>query len=440
MMSDSSGRVFFRVDLFVLAVVAVVAFWVRFRYISGMDVDTPLRGDAGRYFSLALNVAMGNGYSLSSVAPYTPSTYIMPGYPLFLSVAISHTSNFLQSYRLILFIQCMLGAGVCVLVYLLSRRFMSVALSTLAAILTVFSPHLVAGGGYLLTESLFTFVFCLTILVTVYSFDHPSIYKFAFSGVVFGLACLIRPTPFMLLPLLGVAIYKTYMAKTWLHYFLAFVFGAALVLAPWGFWKGGQEVGEEPSLLRATLAMGSYPDLVYRSPAFRGYPYREDPLYKEMSESLSAAAKTIGHRISAEPVKYIAWYLVGKPVMFWSPVDPSGPGGVYIYPTQSFYDRPGIMSQSVSVYMAAHDIFLFLGGIALLLAIRLSIRVGWYEAMPVIAIVVVLVYFTLVHMVLTPLPRYAFPLYPLLFILTAYAVGAGIGLLMRFRRGYDFLQ
>ena len=196
-----------------------------------------------------------------------------------------------------------------------------------------------------------------------------------------------------------------------------------LLQAPWFAWKQAYAVKGAISPAAANLALGTYPDLIYKNPQLRGYPYREDPEYDTMSRSAKATIQILRQRAQKEPWTYVKWYLFEKPVMFWSWTTIVGMGGPFIYKVLSciyFNYRVAAYSMLFSKWM--HPVLLVSACFTIL-----SLLTGFLRrhqpscSGPGIQIVALLaLYFTAIHSVLTPLPRYSIPLHGCLFLLGTY--------------------
>lgn len=402
--------------------VFVFSFALRFAYVSTAVVDNPLRADAGRYFSLATNLVEHHRYSLSTDAPFLPSTYITPGYPLFLAHWISFTDSLPEFYTWVLNVQAFIGVCGAMLVFLLGLELGGLGVAVAAGLLYAISPHHVVASGYILTESLFTFLLISSTVLCLQAAKRNLWSLFFIAGAVVGFAALVRPVvllfPLLLLPLL----WRSVGSKVWSPIFVMSL-GVALIWIPWQAWKSSQHTTGEPSLVTASLTLGSYPDLIYKSPEMRGFPYREDRAFdgKNLLESLELITK----RAASEPGRYLYWYLVGKPVTFWGPSIIAGAGGPFIYPvTTSIYHRNPVAASSLNFMMMTHTLWVLIAAATSVwgMARLVRSRSGDNEFLILYMATILLVYFTVVHSVLAPLPRYAYPVYPFIYLLSAFGI------------------
>ena len=416
--------------------VFVFSFALRFSYVNTATVDTPFRADAGRYFDLATNLISHHSYSLSRETPFLPSTYITPGYPLFLTIWVAATDSVQAFYSLLLNFQALLGVCCAMLVFSLGFELGGLGVAVIAGLLFAISPHHVIASGYILTECLFTFLLLSSTVLCLQATMRNLRTLFFVAGVVVAFAALVRPImllfPLLLIPVL----WKSMGQRAWSR-LLILGLGMALIWAPWQVWKSSQHMIGEPSLVNASLALGSYPDLIYKTPEMRGFPYREDRSFD--GKNLVESIEIISRRASNEPAKYIYWYFVGKPLTYWGSSIIVGAGGPFIYPVvTSIYHRNPVVSFSLHFMMFTHAFWVLIAVVTTCRGLTSLVRspsgINSYFVLYMSSLL--LVYFTLIHAVLAPLPRYAYPVYPFVYLLAAFGLqGAGQQIWTRWQQG-----
>ena len=400
--------------------VLVTAITLRFGYVNSVIVDTPIRADASKYFQLAHNLVFNGIYSLAQSKPFSPTNYITPGYPLFLSALLNFSSKFENFYLLTLNIQALLSSLTALLTYYLALRAMPVWASFIVGLLVSLSPQLIIVSGYLLTETLFIFFLILAVFCCIQASINRKLSLFMYCGLLFGLSALIRPAilPF---PLLIPLVLRKYLdTRQTILASVLIIIGTSLIWSSWSLWKLNNAAKGESNMAAAAISLGGYPNFIHKNPKLRGFPYREDPEYKAMSTDMVVAVKTILSRASSEPVKYLVWFLYGKPVTYWSPSIIAGTGGPFIYPVVFSIFHSSRVPQAILIGMMALHTYL-----VLLAALNCCFIVIKYFKSPHIDETSILIYFcvlfflyfTLIHTILTPLPRYSFPGYPFAYLL-----------------------
>jgi 4-amino-4-deoxy-L-arabinose transferase-like glycosyltransferase len=395
---------------------------LRFSYVNTAVVDTPFRADAGKYVTLAANLALQHSYSVSQEAPFLPSTYITPGYPLFLTIWIYSTESLQMFYAWLLNFQALLGVCCAMLVFLLGLELSGLAVALVAGLLFAISPHHVIANGYVLTESLFTFLLLLSTFLCLQATRRNLLALFLITGAVIGFAALVRPI-LLLLPLLLLPILWKSMGKQAWPRFLIICVGVTLIWAPWIAWKDSQPATGETSLAVASLTLGSYPDLIYKTPELRGFPYREDRSFD--GKNLTESAEIIWNRVANEPARYVQWYLLGKPLTYWGSSIIAGAGGPFIYPvTTSIYNRNPVAAASLHFMMLTHAFWVLIAALTSCWGLTRLIRApsGTNTFFVLYISSILLAYFTVIHSILAPLPRYAYPVYPFAYLLAAFGL------------------
>ncbi len=419
----------------VLLLVIVAAGFI-LRILSGLQtkVDHPIRGDSVDYFFYAYNRRHSGVYSRSTEsfshwnASVPPDAFRSPGYPLFLTPFINGDPSYVFQggvpnidivTRIVLF-QAFISTATLLGVFYVCRAFLQDSLALAATALTALSPHLIVMNSYVLTETLF----CALVVLLSYllKFCRPGmpLWLGGLIGVLLATASSVRPTlEYFLIPLL-VFILVTTGFREGVRIAGMIVLGYSLLYGPWVA-RNRRTLGVtgDKGLMIATLLHGMYPDFMYdNNPDSYGSPYKFDPRVAEFNRSLGKILGEIRRRFSEEPVAHFKWYLIGKPIAFWSWNEIQGAGDVFVFPVeQSPY-------WNSSLYAATHALMKFIHWPVVLLGLAGSFmawlpmterRINGQSLFALRAMALLLWYFTLLHMVGTPLPRYASPARPILF-------------------------
>lgn len=429
----------------------IAALALRVTYINTANIERSYHADAAKYVNLAYNLSEYGVYSLAEpsydllahganrpgAAPPPPKqqdTYISPGYPLFLSAILGLTrGGFSVAYRNITLTQAVLSAMTVVLIFLIALECLPFAGALVAGILAVISPHLTTMTGYVLTETLFTFLLFAGLYPGIKGLQSGSYSGFILFGLLMGAASLVRPA-LLLFPLIFMALAWIGLqspAKDRLKKCGVMLLGFSLLIGPWLTWKHLNKPEQDTSMAAASFALGIYPDLSFKARGlrvFRGFPNRFDPEWPEMGNDINAAFRILTERAGKEPGKYIRWYLIGKPVTYWSWGIIAGQGGPFMYKVfSSIYDQYRIAAYSLTLSKWLHPVLLagFCLTLVFLAAGSFGIHQPFCSGPGVQILALLLLYFTFVHTVLAPLPRYSIPLHGGLYIL-------GIGGLLSF--------
>lgn len=178
-----------------LLFICAVAFLLRLAFaLTGLAVQGGnyymTYSDSWGYVQLAHNLLDGHGFSMSSAPPYEKESIRVPGYPLFLaaSFALSHGP------WLAILLQVLIGAATPLLLYEVLRRLsFSRGASLFAAGVMAFEPLSAAFAVFLTSETLFIFVFFLSLLFYLEHLKNKRLSFLITAALLWGAATLLRP-------------------------------------------------------------------------------------------------------------------------------------------------------------------------------------------------------------------------------------------------------
>ena len=396
--------------------------YLRIEMANKTVVHKPIMKDATQYYQYAYNLATYGVYSQQRPNPIddftpVPDAHRTPGYSLFLLPFIKIYP--LQKMVDFVFVtQAIISALTILTAYVFFRSFLNRPWALGGAFLVAISPHLVAFNIYVLTESLFTFFLILLGWSMSALAQNKSRLHALIAGLVLGLLLLIRPTMLYFIAFLIPAFFVFFQKKKAWVLAVFLIIGFGVTYGPWVL-RNKLVNAKKSSLAIATIHKGMYPNLIYNNDSKTyGFPNRFDPQW-ELRQDMSSVLKEIFRRFKNEPLEYIRWYTIGKPSMFFSWDMIVGMGDVFIYPvfTSPYLDQKGIFGLTHRVMKSLH-------GLLTMLALLTSIFV-WFPLTKRIlsekGLIVarfaslVLIYFILVHIAGTPLPRYSVPLRPFIY-------------------------
>lgn len=417
-----------------LAVVTVIAIILRIGYVHFTTIEDPVRADAGQYVIYGLNLVQHGTFSndYPSRVP-RPDSYRSPGYPAFIALAMLVGGK--NAYPLIRYTQVMAGGLMAPLTFFLGVMFLPVWGAMIAAVLVALSPHLIASASYVLTETLFGFVFLCSLLLFCGAVRKRNRLLFVASGAGFGYAYLINETV-LLIPFIFLGLALASNGRGYRRAFqYPFLRGAAWFLVVFCLFpiawmirnKANLPPGAPQTISRAlvTLTHGTYPGFVYKDPRYKYFPYKEDPKQPAYSASFSNFATIFWERFRERPVRHLTWYLLEKPYYVWSWNILQGGGDVHLYPVEeSFYHRVRAANVTRELMKHLHPIVLLLALFAFPLFWvryrRKSEGLSMTDS-PVLPLVTLMVY-TLIHMIFFSLPRYSIPFRPELYLCSLWTV------------------
>lgn len=189
----------------------------------------PLSPDGVVYDRFAYNLVHHGAFSAATAAPFEPSVYRTPGYPLFLAALKLIGGDSLLLVRVVQFLLLGLTA---VLVYAAACRLFDVATARVAALLTVTYLPLLWIARQHLTETLTSLL--LTAIVVLLLIGRRG-WHFAAVGALLGCTTMVRPVfAFAVVPiLLGMLIWPQTGRREAAKHAALVVAAFCVLLVPW---------------------------------------------------------------------------------------------------------------------------------------------------------------------------------------------------------------
>ena len=421
-------------SLVIVGLIVLIGFYLRSASWMETRVERPLQKDATDYFFYAYNLRHHHIYSRQPMeltnpnAPVAADAYRHPGYPLFLSLLVNGPPTRLIEKK-IQFWQMILSTLTVGAAFFLFRCWMPPIGAYFSAFLVALSPHLIVFNSYMLTETLFGFMLVLLGLLICRHAGHPSIGLSIAIGAVTALTTLVRPSLQFFPVILALLLWQVHGRKRGLKFFAYICLGFALIVSPWYIRNlVTLKTVSNKTLMINFLHHGMYPDFKYRqlAPTYP-VPYKFDPRSPSIRTSIHSVMVEILKRFRQEPGTYLKWYLVGKPLRFWSWDTVQGHGDMYVYHLSKspFMNRTlfGWIQKMMKAIHAPLVWLSFLGSLIAWISPRLTADDSGqlFMARYVSAL---WLYFTALHMIGAPFPRYSVPLRPFQYALALYAVHA----------------
>lgn len=421
-----------RTDLWVGIALLLLGFAARWLYVLALDISSPIRGDAISYYYYAKNLLTYGIFSLDRHGVPLPDSYWAPGYPFFLAFCFKLADILhISFYPIVLFLQSWLGGGIVFFAYLLGRSFLPVKAAIAAAIFIILSPHLNTHGGYFLSEALFAFWMIASLYFFQKAVSSSGIIYWLIAGCAFGMGYLTNPV-ILFLPFILSFIYlinhyvkggRHPINKTAIFLAIFMIFVAAWVLrsmmnVPADRATSGQRAFEN-------LVIGAhedYHDIWYANATASDVSMKmvnpADVDMKQYKDDHQAFYRELIRRIANEPVEYLRWYFIQKPLDLWGWNILVGSGDVYVFPVNSsIYQNSKIALASLVIMKQLHFWLFGLAIIGLVFALRDT--KSRERLLPVYAL---LIYISAVYVVLHADARYSVPLRPEMYLGAVYAI------------------
>lgn len=409
-----------------LIAIGLLAFVLRWYYVSQAIIDRPIRGDAIQYHAYAWNMIHHGVFSRATPGSVTvlADNFRDPGYPAFLAFWMAIFGDYPGWYWPTLISQALLGALTVVFLMAAARHWIPDRWLIGAGLIMAVWPHSVTITSYVLSETLLGFLCSLGLLLLARTFRRSSPALALSAGLVFGMSALTNAVLLPFAPLLCLLLWWQSQAPKKL--LTALAIGAVLLPAAWMI-RGTQVHAEESSSSRAMMnfVQGSWPEyhesyfkkVIFDDPKAAQVLGEIDHEYRVLQANPSDGFSTVLSRLKAEPWRYFRWYL-GKPALLWDWDIRMGDGDIYIFPTpySPFRDKPALRALAAICHTLnpAFTALMFLGVLFVLIRSR---------NLPPIAVAVALLigFVTLVYSALQSEPRYSIPFRGLEALLAAYA-------------------
>lgn len=172
--------------------------------------------DREEYLQLGTNLSLGNGYAMETNAPFYPSAFRVPVYPLVIAAII----KLFGSVDYIYYLQVILNILSVFMVYNIARRHSpQLRPKIIIPLILIFSLPVFMRSARLETETVNAFLM-------VSAFYLLTRNKYFFTGLVFGLATLCRPENILIALVVAVCLWNV-------KHTLIVVTSLMLLVAPW---------------------------------------------------------------------------------------------------------------------------------------------------------------------------------------------------------------
>ena len=335
-----------------------------------------------------------------------PTVFIMPGLTFTVALFVKIFGQFggITAFRIF---QAVLQVFSMYLIFLIGRRIFNNRVAVIACFINLFYISEYYAVTMILTEVIFKFLFLLLVYLCYLAIEEKKLSYYILGGVVWGLACLVRPTvaafPAVILVMWLI---KKYSFKDMVKYTVVTTLVFAIVMAPW--WIRNYLVFGQ--FIPLTLSTGN----PFLQGTYINYDetrnYTSIELGKNALETNRIEMQAGLYRLKTyfwqEPLSYLYWYTIGKSKYFWM---------------APFYWKT-MFGISIFKAVVAHYIILI---IAILGAIKgfISKNKGFLYLFLTIA------FTNLMYLPYYTMSRYSYPLMPIVGIIAAsmiYAVLVGL--------------
>lgn len=191
--------------------------------------------DSGLYLDLGRSLAAGKGYQVDGI----PHTLAFPGLPLMLA-AVYRTLG--ENFFVMNLIETLMGVGCVLLTIVLLRRWVGIRLAVVIGLLTGMTETLVRYSARVLTDIPHLFFSLLSLVLIEEMWMQRSSGRRVLMALLVGcsvtVACMLRPTGLVLIPVALVALFwRRYSLMKLREKILALLIWAAAIGGPLSVWE-----------------------------------------------------------------------------------------------------------------------------------------------------------------------------------------------------------
>jgi 4-amino-4-deoxy-L-arabinose transferase-like glycosyltransferase len=390
--------------------------WQRLSQVSDASA-VPLVGDEIGYEALADALLHGSFFH---------SPVRGPVYSLFIAAVYAVFGE--RSPAKLLYVQAFVGVAVVPLTYLLARRVTGRIPALVAAGLVASNDALIEHARLIYSEIVYTPLLLIALLALLGALRTPRRRPFAWAGASMAVVTHCRPTTALFPLLLPLLLPRRWPWKQQGSVCLVYGLTMLAVIAPWTYHNWRLYHRFLPLTISAGVLWQGSPEFYHLTQHQRNHldiwanelnPQRNGGHDSQTFEGDQYFNQRGLRSIRAEPLVYVT-YSLKKVAYVWlgNPAAEWGYAALYDWRMmRSWYPYPPLKLLNMFV---ARQLPLVALGALVFLAIRRQIR-------PLIPLIAVCAYFTLVHMITWAEMRYSQPLHPLLaiFVVTAGSVAYG---------------
>ncbi|HHW47690.1 MAG TPA: glycosyltransferase family 39 protein [Clostridiaceae bacterium] len=382
---------------FILGSFVLLSFAIKLILIFKYGDQLTLSSDDLNYLKSAVYLLKKNMFVFHNYNE--PTVFVMPLYPLFLSIVMKIFGYGTAGIQAIRVLQAVISCVTILMVFLIAKRLFDKKIALFSAFLVSFYFPNIVTAGYLLTETLFTALLYILLYYSLKFSDEPSYGNFAILGVLWAAAVLCRPTvaPYPVLLFLYLLMHKRMKMGKLMKLGAAMSISFIIIMSPWWV-RNFMEYGEFIPLTAASgnpMLQGTYVNYVQTPENVVYYKLGENAFETNKIE-VEIAKKRIREEFKKDFSGYLKWFTIGKTKFFWQ---------------SPFYWRE-FLNIDRSIVELTH--FFLLTGFA---GIMLSAFKDFTKYMLPISLIV---FFNIIHCIYMAFDRYAFPLMPLMSIFCGY--------------------
>jgi 4-amino-4-deoxy-L-arabinose transferase-like glycosyltransferase len=385
-------------DRFILGVIILISFIIKLVLVFIYQNRLTLSSDDLNYVKSAAVLIKRGIYTFHNLNE--PTVFVTPTYPFFLALVFRVFGYSLQGMQAVRIIQAVFSCVTILLTYLIAKELFNERVGLLASFFVAFYIPNIITVGFILTETLFTMLLCLLIYLSLFFAKRPAKARFAVLGVLWAVITLCRPTIALYPVMLFIYLFWekrlkiVEMAKLGGIMFITF----AVIMSPWWV-RNYMEYGEFIPLAASSgnpFLQGTYVNYEQTPENIVYYKLGKNAFETNKTET-EVAKMRIKQEFKRDFARYFKWYTIDKAWLLWGTV---------------FYWK-GFFKIPLEFVIFCHYVLIYSALCGTLILLFKNLKK--YSL-----IIMLLLYYTAVHCVYMAFDRYAFPLIPLVTIISSY--------------------
>lgn len=363
-----------------------------------------------QYDTIGWNIAQGLGYSMESEPPYIPSAYRPPVYTYLLALIYK---IFGHSYLAVKIFQAILGSFTCILTYIIAKKVFNRFTALMSSLLSAVYPAFLLYSNQILMEVTITFLVVLCVYLFIGAIEQQSVRSQLLFGASIGLASLCKPVMllFPVFAIIGILFIYSDRRTAFLHNGIM-LSAFLIILTPWtirNYIVFDELLPVVAKGMGSEIWQGKYlvdEELDDFDMEIRGRVY-------EMKDSLTVGLDLI--EAEKKLFRLGIEYIIDHPLEFTNTMGRKMVK-LWKHPIGATRTLP-----KYSVMLA--ELFIFLYYIMLIFAI-IGIYLSKKYLHLALPMIIIIIYFTLLHGFLHAINRYRVPVLPFIIIFSSFAFTA----------------
>lgn len=351
--------------------------------------------DDVKYIRSAWNLIDNNILSYENIKEST--AYIMPGLTFTLSffMYIFGKINGIVAFKIF---QVILQGISLYLLFLIGKKVFNSKVALIACFMDAVYAAEIYAANLILMEVIFKFLLLLLIYISIYAIEKKSLKLYVLGGIVWTAACLFRPT-IAAYPLLILIMWikNKYSFSEIVKYTIVVTTIFCIIMTPW--WIRNYKVFDRVILFTKSTGnpflQGTFVNYDHSKGLGVFYVVGKDALENDENE-IKAGLQRLKIYGKERPLKYIAWYTLGKTFYFWR---------------APFYWISNISYIPVIIYHIA-ILYWALYGMIQYKCKSLNFKF----------LIMVVIYFNVIYLPYFTFERYSYPVMPLVILFAAHTV------------------